>query len=49
MVPDPAKKSRMMALGVVITVEDSKNFTNIDGLGKAKGLISNILANSAVP
>ena len=49
MVPEPAKKSRTIALGDVTTAEDSKNFTKVDGFGKAKGLIAKILAISAVP
>ena len=49
MVPLPAKKSRIVELGNVMIVVDSKNFINPDGLGNAKGLPCKISANSAVP
>ena len=49
MVPEPAKKSRMIALCNVVTVVDNKNLTKPEGLGNAKGLMLNILASSAVP
>ena len=39
MVPEPAKKSRMVALCNVVTVVDNKNLTKPEGLGNAKGLI----------